>query len=77
MEPHRHLEPVYVDNVAKEDKLLAQHPDWTLKRLRPEGAKSPAQVTYEASNGAVTVTSDDLGLVLKLMERAIQEGESS
>jgi len=63
----------YVDNVAKEDKLLKEHPDWTVKRIRPEGATSPAQVTYEATDGNVTVSSDDLGIVLRLMERAIRE----
>ena len=72
MRPHDHLELVYTDNVKKEDRLLAEHPDWTLKRIRPEGATSPAQVTYEATDGKVTLRSDDLGIVLRLMERAIE-----
>jgi hypothetical protein len=69
------LEGTWRDNVKRERRLLEDHPDWTIKRLRPEGGPQ-TDVTYKASNGVVTHTSKDLGVVLDLVERAMREGIS-
>lgn len=70
--PHSALEAVWADNVAREKKLLQEHPEWVIKRLKPD-AWPVEPVTYEASDGTVTLRSLSLGALLNLVERAMQE----
>jgi hypothetical protein len=74
MGPHSGLEAQWPDNVDRERRLLRDHPEWTVKRLKDDGAPQTAPVTYEATDGTVTLRSQDLGAVLDLVERAMSEG---
>jgi hypothetical protein len=73
-EPHSELERVWHDNVKREHHILHEHPEWTIKRDKPEDwPKHP--VTYEATDGTVTLRSQDLGALLDLVERAMRDVE--
>jgi hypothetical protein len=79
MGPHsdRHLSPLegqWADNVTRERRLLRDHPEWMIERHKTEGWPMTAPTTYKATNGVVTLTSDDLGALLGLIERAMREG---
>jgi hypothetical protein len=73
----RHLSPLeatWPDNISRERRLLREHPEWRISRHKPDGW--PAEpVTFEATDGAVTIRSDDLGALLNLVERAMQDGD--
>ncbi len=71
MGPNSPLESQWPDNVARERRLLREHPEWTIKRLRSESFVT----TYEATDGTVTLKSLDLGSVLDLIERAMRDGD--
>lgn len=75
MGPHSPLERQWPDNVGRERRLLREHPEWTISRHKPEGWPVTAPTTYEATDGVITLRSDDLGAVLDLVERAMQDGD--
>lgn len=72
--PQSPLEAQWPDNVGREHRLLRDHPEWNIKRYKPEGWPVTAPTTYEATDGTVTLRSDDLGALLDLVERAMRDG---
>jgi hypothetical protein len=70
------LESVWPDNVNRERRLLREHPEWTISRHKPAGWPATAPTVFEATDGTVTLTSQDLGALLDLVERAMQDGDS-
>jgi hypothetical protein len=68
------LERSWPDSVTREDRLLREHPEWTIKRIRPE-VIGTHPTTYEATDGTVTLRSVDLGAVLDMIEHALREGD--
>lgn len=68
------LESTWQDNIARERKFLRDNPNWTIKRIKADSR--PAEpVTFEASDGTMTLRSADLGQLLNLAEQAIREDE--
>lgn len=70
--PHSPIERAWPDNVGREDQFLKDHPDWTIKRIKPPHWPGEP-MTYEATDGVITITSHDLGALLNQVERALRE----
>lgn len=68
------LERRVVDNVAREQRLLRDHPSWKIERHKPENWPTEP-ITFEATDEVVTLRSTDLGALLDLVERAMQDGD--
>jgi hypothetical protein len=66
------LERTWPDSVTREQRLLKAHPEWRIKRLSAKGTVLPT--VYEATDGVITLRSEDLGRVLDLIEAALREG---
>lgn len=76
MGPDSPLERQWPDNTVRERRLLRDHPEWTVSRHTPEGGPTSEKPTvFEATDGVVTLRSDDLGAVLDMVELAMQDGD--
>lgn len=68
------LEAAWPDSVTWERRLLRDHPEWTISRLKPD-AWPREPVTYVATDGVVTIRSTDLAALLNQVERAMSDGD--